>query len=221
MMIDPYTWMLTPILNITEVARNTVAVRVARPDDYDFTPGQYAIIRTEIDGTALIRQYSFSSDPGSPFLEFIVRRQPLGSVSSWFLDKATQGDLIRITKPYGRFVRQDTSRPAVYVAGGVGIAPFLSMVQNNPEKSSLLYSERSLEDVVRDKDLTHQLGDSFHLVLSGESGRINMTHFHSFLDPETEFFLCGSKQFVDSIENLLADHGIQHGRIRREAFTLQ
>lgn len=221
MMIDPYTWMQTLILDIRVVASDTVAVRVAKPDGYDFSPGQYSIIRAKIDGTPLMRQYSFSSAPTGNYLEFIIRRLPGGSVSSWFLDQAKTGDLIEITKPYGRFAVEIKSGQAVYVAGGVGIAPFVSLLRTRTDDTTLIYSERTLENVILDKEISKLLGDKYSLVLSGETGRINATLFSELWDTDSRYYLCGSKQFVDSIANLLAEHGVDKSLVHREAFTLQ
>lgn len=223
MIIDPYVWYKTPILAITHIATDTVAITVAKPDDYSYAAGQYALIQISSDPTEkFIRQYSFSSEPNSPRLEFIIRKLPGGKVSSWLHDRAKIGDMISITKPYGRFEKTPTALHHVLVAGGVGIAPFLSMLRDNPSNTSLLYSERSQDKVITDSELTSLLGDNYHLVLTQETDRINATHFRNLLGDGYTYYLCGSKQFIDSIERHLTDTiGVTREKIVREAFTLQ
>jgi ferredoxin-NADP reductase len=223
MIIDPYVWYKTPILAIAHIATDTVAVTVAKPDDYSYAPGQYALLQISLDPTEkFIRQYSFSSEPSSPRLEFIIRKLPGGKVSSWLHDRAKVGDMISITKPYGRFEKVPTAAHHVLVAGGVGLAPFLSMLRDNPSHTSLLYSEGSQDKVTSDSELTKLLGDSYHLVLSEETGRIKPPHFRDLIGDGYTYYLCGSKNFIDSIEaQLINTVGVTREKIVREAFTLQ
>jgi ferredoxin-NADP reductase len=96
------------------------------------------------------------------------------------------------------------------------------MLRDNPSLTTLLYSERSQEKVINDTELTKLLGGDYRLILSGETGRIKQTHFHDLLGEEYTYYLCGSKQFIDSIESSLINIiGIKRDHIIREAFTLQ
>lgn len=223
MIIDPYVWYQTPILAIDHVATDTVSITVAKPDDYSFAAGQYALLQISLGvNEKFIRQYSFSSSPSDSRLEFIIRKLPGGKVSTWLHDQARVGDMISITKPYGRFEKTPGTGHHVFVAGGVGLAPFLSMIRSDPSETTLLYSERSQEKVIDDTELTKLLGGDYRLVLSGETGRIKQTHFHDLLGKDYTYYLCGSKQFIDSIESSLTNViGIKRDHIIREAFTLQ
>lgn len=219
MIIDPYVWMKTPILAIRRVATDTVVIRVAKPDNYGFTPGQYAIVRAEVDGVGLIRQYSFISLPGDTHLEFLIRRLPLGSVSSWLCDRARVGDWLQITKPYGQF-RRDTGRPAIFIAAGVGIAPFISMLKAENHDTFTLYTERSQDRVCSDESIDDAFTGDYLVHLSGIHGRINSIQLQRAMRDNAMYYLCGSKQFVDQIENALEMLSVKKEDIRREAFTL-
>ena len=79
MIIDPYTWQRFVIEDKVKAASDTVAVRFKRPAGYVFRAGQYAVVRTTLDGgRQLIRQYSFSSDPNDSMIELLIQREPIG-----------------------------------------------------------------------------------------------------------------------------------------------
>lgn len=95
--------------------------------DVGFLPGQY--VNVEVPGTGLTRSYSFSSAPGADRFEFVVRNVPQGRMST-FLDRDAQaGQPIAFSGPYGSFYLRDVQRPLLLLAGGTGIAPFLSMLR--------------------------------------------------------------------------------------------
>ncbi len=102
------------------------SIDLAKPDDLDFLPGQY--VKVEIPGTKLSRAYSFSSPPGSDSASFVVRNVPDGKMSTFLTDQAQPGQQIGFTGPFGSFYLRELNRPALFLAGGTGIAPFLSML---------------------------------------------------------------------------------------------
>jgi NAD(P)H-flavin reductase len=118
----------------------------------DFLPGQYAQLR--IPGTTESRAYSYSSMPGSSHVTFLVRDVPNGKMSGYLRDHATITESFTFDGPYGAFYLREPVRPILMLAGGTGLAPFLSMLQYMAglERNDLP-SVRLVYGVNRDDDL--------------------------------------------------------------------
>ncbi|HET7314289.1 NO-inducible flavohemoprotein [Salinisphaera sp.] len=102
-------------------------------------PGQYIAIHAELpDGDTALRNYSLSNAPGTPYYRISVKREdapragvPRGKFSNYAHERLAQGDKVRVSPPCGEFTLEpsrDSSRPLVFLAGGVGITPLLSML---------------------------------------------------------------------------------------------
>lgn len=219
MIIDPYTWHRLPIQHIARLTPDTISVRVPRPDGYMYRAGQYAVVRASPAGAPVLRQYSIASSPDNDFLEFLVQREPSGVVSSWFFETAETGTALEISQALGTFTVMNEQVPLLFIAGRVGIAPFLSMFRTEaPADSTLLYSARGADDFCY-RELLEQQNTVFFDTETG--ARINTDVLERHLRPATRVYLCGSKQFVDSLVRKLLDLGVPPGHIRRELFTLQ
>ncbi|MBV8911520.1 MAG: 2Fe-2S iron-sulfur cluster binding domain-containing protein, partial [Acetobacteraceae bacterium] len=91
-----------------------------------FLPGQY--VNVLVPGTDQRRSYSFSSPPGSDTQSFMVRDIGPGVMSTYLRDKAEPGSAIEFIGPSGSFYLREVKRPLLFLAGGTGLAPFLSML---------------------------------------------------------------------------------------------
>jgi ferredoxin-NADP reductase len=105
-----------------------------------FSPGQFLTFSLPSNSSepALLRCYSISDRPRTDHYRITVKRALApaprpdvapGIGSSWFLDTARVGDLVQVRAPAGQFViDDDVTVPAVFIAGGIGITPMLSMI---------------------------------------------------------------------------------------------
>lgn len=114
-----------------------------------FLPGQY--VNIDVPGSGQHRSYSFSSAPGDKRMTFMIKQVPGGLMSSW-LGGAQAGQPLQITGPLGSFYLRAVKRPLLLLAGGTGLAPFLSMLevlaqQGAQQPVHLIYG------VTRDQDL--------------------------------------------------------------------
>ena len=119
-----------------------------------FKPGQCILI-TLLDplykdkkGNA--RDFSIASSPGEPSLMIATRMT--GSAFKRSLADLPLGSKVRVHGPYGDFrLDADPTRPAVFLAGGIGITPFRSMIkhaieQHSPQRLTLVYCNRTPDD---------------------------------------------------------------------------
>ncbi len=126
------------------------SIELDDPARLGFLPGQY--VNVEIPGTGLVRSYSFSSMPGAAHAAFVVRNVPDGRMSRYLSESAKPGERIAFSGPYGSFYLREPQRPLLFLAGGTGIAPFLSMLGTLTEKGAL-QPVRLVYGVTRDIDL--------------------------------------------------------------------
>ncbi len=114
-----------------------------------FLAGQY--VNIDVPGSGQHRSYSFSSAPGQSKISFLIKRIPGGVMSTW-LEAAQPGNKVELTGPLGSFYLRAVERPLLFLAGGTGLAPFLSMLEvlaraDSQQRVHLIYG------VTRDLDL--------------------------------------------------------------------
>lgn len=211
-----------------------LTVDLALPDRIRFEAGQF--MEFVIGGE--LKAYSITSipvDQGNKTLSFCVQMLPDG-VGSNFVRSLEVGNDVRMRGPFGSFTFKDFGRNAFFVATGVGIAPFVSII---PDALShgfgkdirLLFGVRHEDGVFyfdKFNHLAHTYGNfSFTPIISqpqshwpGEVGRVT-----TYLDVAYEqfsdclFYVCGDKEPVQDIRDLLLRKGHPLADIRMEVFV--
>lgn len=193
---------------------------------YPFVPGECAVLFNDGEDS---RPYSIASGPDEPVLRFLIRQQPGGRVSPW-LARRRAGDGVRISTPFGAFrpgqpdVGED---PGVFVATGVGIAPFLSYAHSalagRPgRRPRCLYGVRWLADAVRLDQLRAvtdlQVAVSREQVPGTHHGHVTALLDSVAITPDTPVYLCGLDAMVDDAVRWLGDHGVARDRVHVEVF---
>lgn len=220
MIIEPYTWHQTHIADITRIARDTITIRVTKPKGYQYQAGQYAITRTYTrPDRFLVRQYSFSSPPRADWLEFTIQKEPGGEVTTWLHEHARIGDMIEISQSFGNFTFTESERPYLFVAGKVGIAPFMSYLREQPNHDAhIIYSVKTRDQAC----FLDEIASLTTLVVTSEQPRIDRKLLHAHIGQKSKpiAYVCGSRQFAEAMQAHLAALGFPPEDIRRELFTL-
>ena len=99
-----------------------------------YQPGQFIGLRMVIDGKEQRRNYSLSQAADGRSLRISVQREPQGVVSNHLHDVVQEGDVLEVFPPAGHFTLDGSSKPVVFMAGGVGITPLLAMLPSALEK---------------------------------------------------------------------------------------
>ncbi len=124
---------------LEDIAQDTKRLVVELDREIGFNAGQYmkfTVPATEKDGESLEevdRTWSIASPPGEATrLEFHIRNVPGGrGTDGWVFAGLAEGDQVRLSGPYGRFVLKTTDdKHAILVGGGTGVAPLKSMVRH-------------------------------------------------------------------------------------------
>jgi benzoate/toluate 1,2-dioxygenase reductase component len=197
-----------------------------------FLPGQYANI--DVPGSGQNRSYSFSSAPGEQRLGFLIKKIPDGVMSGW-LANAKPGDRLDLTGPLGSFYLREVKRPLLFLAGGTGLAPFLSMLEGlaragSDETIHMIYGvTRDLDLVLVDEieAYTARLPHfSFTTVVAEEASHHPHKGWVTQHMPagvlhggDVDLYLCGPPPMVDAVRRYFDESGVTPASFHYEKFT--
>jgi len=224
-----------------EVAQGTLALRVSKPQGFGFKAGQAVYLSlpglTQADAKGRVRTFSIASAPHEAELTLATRLTD--SRLKHHLAAAAIGEPIQIEGPYGDLtLHDDAARPAVFLAGGIGITPIRSMILDAlhralPQRLYLFYSNRRPEDaafLAELQALAHQ-HPQFTLIATftdaalppgaGERGRITAELMARHVDDPAApiYYLAGPPAMVAAMQDVLAQAGINPAQVRAEAFS--
>jgi ferredoxin-NADP reductase len=194
---------------------------------------------TAEDGYQAQRSYSLASAPEDGQLVLTIERLEDGEVSPYLVGELRVGDELELRGPIGGYFawEQSLGGPLLLVGGGSGVVPLRAMLRHwvtgeREIPARLLYSSRSLSDVIYHEELMHltaEDGADVHLTLTrewpdgweGHRGRVDRHLLEQVGWPADErplIYVCGPSAFVETVASTLVD--LQHGpdRIRTERF---
>ncbi|MFE4425518.1 NO-inducible flavohemoprotein [Peribacillus butanolivorans] len=212
-----------------------------------FLPGQYVTIRMEIQGERYLfnRQYSLSASPGKDYFRISVKKEkpgisPDGRVSNYLHEVIQVGDMIDVTAPAGDFtINMEKQTPLVFLSGGVGITPFMSMVHavadQKPERdvqfihaseNGALQPFRNELTELSKKMTNYQLSfvyknpseEDKNLPNFEKQGYMDAELLSSHVKPEADYYVCGPVPFMKAIITCLKELGIDPEKIHYEFF---
>jgi len=235
-------WRLGQVLELVQETPRVRSVVLAVPDWPGHLAGQHVDVRlTAEDGYQAQRSYSIASPPDdNERLVLTVERLDDGEVSPYLVDELRPGDRLEFRGPIGGYFVWDASMggPLFLVAGGSGICPLMAMIRHraasaNTVPTRLLYSSRSLADVIYRDELDRQVAmdGGLHVVhtltraqpegWNGHSRRIDaeMLEEVGWAPAERPLaFVCGPTPLVEAVARTLVDLGHEAGRVKTERF---
>jgi ferredoxin-NADP reductase len=226
-----------------EVSYETMAFHFERPTDLQFEAGQYVdmtlIDPPETDSEGDTRSFSVASAPFEEELLFATRMRD--TAFKRVLRSCPLGTEVEIAGPMGYFtLHNNAEKPAVFLAGGIGITPFLSIVRRAAKDRLLhhlylFYSNRRPEDAAFMDDLrdleaanpnyrlipTMAEMEKSHREWKGETGFINREMLTRYL-PDLQgpiYYIAGPPAMVAAMHQMLAAAGVDKDNIRAEEFA--
>lgn len=219
-----------------------VVVSLNRP--LNFIAGQYANLRHE--GLNRGRSYSFADAPdpkGSSSISFMIRKVPGGAFTESLFAGGLTGKPLEIQAPHGDFFLRPSTAPMICVAGGSGLAPLLSILEDARKKRvdrscTVLFGARTTADLYALEQLA-TIGRgwkgyfNFVPVLSHEPEDSQWTGSRGlvtdFIGPtlnrephdKAEMYMCGPPGMIDRAIETASDHGMSIERIHYDKFTDQ
>jgi predicted ferric reductase len=205
---------------------------------FAFRGGQYAWIALNKNPLSMQQNpYSFSSSSAdSPDkLEFAIKHE--GDFSERMLD-IENGAVGYLEGPYGEFCLDDDAKGAVFIMGGIGVTPAISILRSlrdkRDERPLLLFYGNTTQAEIAFRDELEQMQDQLRFKVihvlsdaeeawSGETGYIDRKILEKHLtdrELEYDFFVCGPIPMMDSVEHELLDMGVPLTRTRAERFDI-
>jgi len=222
----------------------------------DFKPGQFLTFQLDIaDPTssgpakAVTRCYSLSDAPGGGRYRVTIKRvePPFdrpdvapGVSSSYFHDHVDEGDVLQVRAPSGHFYLERGTSPVVLIAGGIGITPMISMLNDSLAHDEgrevwLFYGVRNSKEQAMQEHLERLDGryPNFHLHVcysrplpGDELGRDYQHDGHVDVDllrrtlkfQVYDFYICGPRAMMESLVPALDEWGVPDQHIHYEAF---
>lgn len=225
-------------VRIAEVRRETPSVVTLVLEDgasFDFRPGQFFTLITDIDGRPVRRAYSASSAPGAARLEVTVKQVERGRFSTHVHRGLRTGDRLSVRGPSGAFhVDPAAAYDVVLVAAGSGVTPMMSIIRTllaapAAGRITLLFTNRGKEDVIFADELRRLENENpgrlaVTHVLTQEHGRLDAAGVRAWLTelrpPEdTRYYLCGPEALMDTVRHVLTELGVADDRVHHERYA--
>ena len=220
------------VAGVEALSETSFRLRVTLPAAMPFLPGQY--VNVQVPGTTATRAYSFSSHPQATEASFLIRNIP-GGLMSGYLARAKAGDLMDLTGPMGAFYLRPVTRPQVFLAGGTGLAPFLSMLeqiatQGTDQPIRLFYAVTRDADLV-ELDRLHSLAalipslDIVTIVAAPEVDHPRRGYVTDHLtaadlwEGAADVYLCGPPPMVEAVRAHMAALGVTPAAFLFEKFN--
>ena len=223
--------MLLKIKQKKDETSNAFSLVLEKPTGSSFYPGQYLDIELPIDDPdGNTRAFTVSSSPTEPFL-MITPKKGISPFKK-FMEKIKPGDIINSSHPAGTFTLDETT-PAIFLAGGIGITPFRSIIKYAGDKKlttpiALIYSN-SDENFLFKKELEEwrQTLPNLDIIYHNSTKNGRLTKLYPIPLGEAAssaytlypiYYLAGSHSFVNDMAKMLIDSGVDETNIRYDRF---
>ena len=212
-----------------------------------YRPGQFLTLSVKMKGAdrPLVRCYSLSDSPRQDYYRISVKKvtspvpnSPDGRVSSFLNDHVNEGDIVDVKAPSGAFyLDTESDRPVVFLAGGIGVTPVLSMlnylVDTQPNRPAYFFMGARNSDEhpfrehlsrVASEHTNVTLHTRYSAPLSTDAahdsiGRVDVPLLKSVLPTlRLQYYLCGPPAFLKSLTDGLLAEGVPKSMIQSEAF---
>jgi ferredoxin-NADP reductase len=226
-----------------EVAEGTMAFHFERPPDFQFVAGQFVDVTLidppETDEEGDYRSFTIASAPSEEDLMIATRMR--STAFKRVLKMLRAGSEIKLEGPFGNLVlHQDSTRPAVFLTGGIGVTPFRSISIDSarkklPHRLWMFYSNRRPEDAAFLDELlslqnentnfnfvpTMTKSQESRISWDGERGSIDKNMLEKYLDglEGPIYYIAGPPGMVSGMRKLLGEAGLKGSDIRSEEFT--
>lgn len=219
-------------LTITGVCQLTPRIRAyqLRADDWGDLPPAEAGAHLEVpvrlaDGSVITRQYSLVTDPGRrDMYEIAVLRESDGHGGSQAIHETWQiGTRLRVASPINHFPLHADSRPAVLIAGGIGITPIKAMAQALRRRNvlhELHYTGRTPADMAYRDRLELEFTSGYFTYFSHVPGhqRLDVAEVLQRAPGDAVFYVCGPVALIEAVRTSAKRLGIAPERVQFESF---
>ena len=238
--VSPKGKLLLRLKEINSIARGTQEYVFDTPTIPQFTPGQYmewTLGQPHIDSRGNRRYFTLASSPTEGVIRLGVRMNVPASTFKNALSTLVPGDSIVAGQLSGDFVMpEDKQQKLVFIAGGIGVTPFRSMIKylldkNEKRPITLMYSNKTKEEIAYRllfDEAGAKLGiknvytitDTIPPDWYGRTGFISRTMIEEEVPDHLEsmFYISGPQAMVTTFEKTLTEMGIPKSHIKTDFF---
>jgi len=228
MSIMQYKKHYSTVIGVVPETPDTYTLKVNKPAGFNYRAGQFCIIRFYKKGLTTPHPFTISSSPLESEFCFTIKSHREFTSQIRNLQK---GDKIRIEGPYGVFTYKNKS--SVFIAGGVGITPFKSIINDYVmnEKNTditLIYGSRDKSNVIfcdYFERLRAENKVKIYQILSNDrstgfdSGHITFDYLKSKnIDFSSDFYLCGPPVMIKNLRKTINKNKANKSKIFYEKF---
>lgn len=239
--VNPNFRLLTPMLWKKQLSPDTFEFAFAKQKDFKFIPGQYmewTLPQKNTDSRGNRRYFSISSSPAEKEIKIAVKFYNPSSSYKKELLNLEAGNIINAAQVSGDFtLPKKIKTPIVFIAGGVGIAPFRSMIQYIIDKDLqtdiiIIYSNKTVNDIlfldIFEKAKNNGVKTIYNLTdlksvpwgWGGTKGYVTKDYIHKYVNDYNKriFYISGPQLMVQNFEDMLKSAGIRKSRIKSDFF---
>ncbi|MFT7110638.1 MAG: ferredoxin-NADP reductase [Psychrobacter glaciei] len=190
----------------------------------NFLAGQYVELTVVKDGAWMSRYFSISSSPEyfkqTGLIEISIRIQENGRITPWLIGALNKGSVVNLSQAQGEFILPRAGKPLLMIAGGSGITPIRSMLQQlattkdtnlYPQRDvTLLFYARSANHFLFEKELAAiQANNSWltvHFINSENDGFFDQLHLNKYCPSALKYqvYICGPSPMILSTRKQLS-----------------
>ena len=221
--------------DVARLSRYVVKVRLEKIEQEipHYQPGNFCNVKI---GENTYRGYSFANAHNGQWIELYIDIFP-GGPGSRFFDVLKNGETVRVSMPYGKFIYKPRTTPVLMIGSVTGISPLKAMLEEELEeicsgrKIKLLFQVWDIEDAflteffdrlaADHQNFTYQMlfANPQHTTDKISSTGINwFIESSSFIAEDMDVYMCGSKALVKSAESRLFAKGVFWRNIFYESF---
>ena len=233
-----YIWMLLPETmrpsyeyRVTDIKRTGDALAITMSPKgkvLKAVPGQFGVLRFEGAGTSEPHPFSFSKIGNEGQLRVTIK--PLGDFTSDLMNTVAAEQDVRIQGPFGRF-RHFGKTQQIWVAGGIGITPFLAWAHSlseNAEQVDLFYCVKSSDQAAHldelEKVAAEKTNFNLHLVESSKGQRLSADMIGKRVQGDfskIKVSFCGPSSLREALKKGLSRFGINARNFHYEEFEFR
>jgi predicted ferric reductase len=196
-----------------------------------FVPGQFGFLRMKVDGLREPHPFTIASGAASDGrISFVIRA--LGDYTAKLVSEVAPGMRADVYAPYGRFVRRPEASREIWIAGGVGISPFIAWMKHDEaggfERVTLFYlytPGRAFPAVETLAAIAQECGVEFVPVSTGVGSPAFVDRFSEIVGQSDvaalDVALCGPKGMAAHVRRLMQQHGVPDTNLRHEIFEFR
>ncbi len=217
------------VTGIRQMTPRVRAYELRAPDWSDLPPataGAHLAVPVRLpDGSVVTRQYSLATHPHRrDMYEIAVLREETGRGGSAAIHAHWQiGTRLALDHPANQFALHDDRRPAILIAGGIGITPIKAMAHEQKARGNsfeLHYSGRTAAEMAYRDQLAIELSEQLHLYFTRAPGatRLDLKAIMAAVAPDAVFYICGPGRLIEAASKAARELAIPARRVQHESF---